>query len=103
MSLQLRRVVTVTVVSAALLAVLPAPAHAIPPWELGAARLATRFWGWLEELGLPGTAAPAVRTNRRSLAGEKQGSMIDPNGSIPQAASSTEPDQGSMIDPNGND
>lgn len=92
MSLQLRRVVTVTVVSAALLAVLPAPAHAIPPWELGAARLATHLWAWL--LGLP----PASATPPSSR-GEKEGTAINPDGQ--PALAPTGDEEGTAINPDG--
>jgi hypothetical protein len=79
---------------------LPAPSQAATLWEPAAsAGIAVRVWSWLESLGLaPRPAAPPRRPASRW---EKQGSMIDPNGTPTHPAATTNSDQGSGIDPNG--
>jgi|SRR5262245_8033231 len=101
MSHEIRRILAVVAVLSAFTLALPAPAHAatLGPWQ--PASLVSRFWSWLQELGLvPQTERPAG-----SL--EKEGSMLDPDGHTTPGTSSTptptssSSDEGSMLDPDG--
>jgi hypothetical protein len=96
MSQKIRRALAVAAVLSALSLALPAPVHAAALWHWQPANVASRFWSWLQELGLVPQAEKPARNE------EKQGSMVDPDGltSTPPPPSSSS-DQGSMVDPDG--
>ena len=79
---------------------LPAPSQAAGLWDPAAsAGLTARVWSWLEDLGLV-PRQPAAASRRPVSRWQKQGSMVDPNGTV-LPAGTTPTDQGSGIDPNG--
>jgi hypothetical protein len=103
MSQQNRRFLAAAGLAAALTLAVPSPSRAVGLWEVTVpATLVARAWSWLESRGLGVRTVPA---RQPSVRWEKQGSAIDPNGSVVQVTRSPTSDvpldQGSAIDPNG--
>lgn len=96
MSQHARRVLAACVLLAALLFAAPAPSRAAGLWEAPflMSGITLRVRTWLERW-LPGP---------RRANGVKQGSGVDPNGTVPSTSptpGSTSSNQGSGVDPNG--
>ena len=98
MSQHVRRTLAALGLMAALLFAAPAPSRAAGLWEIPALMpgIAVRVRTWLEGW-LPGPRRAAI------VRGAKQGSGVDPNGSVPSTppTSGTTSNQGSGVDPNG--
>ncbi|HSF42826.1 MAG TPA: hypothetical protein VLT87_23675 [Thermoanaerobaculia bacterium] len=80
--------------AAALLVMVPVPSWAGPR---NGSMVLQKAWGWLAKLW---PEASSRSSSGSFSGGNKEGSMIDPNGAV-QPASAARPDEGSMIDPNG--
>lgn len=93
-----RRAVAALGLAAALFLVLPAPSQAAGFWETPS--VVSRFWSWMESLGIVKPAGPVAQS-------AKQGSAIDPDGRTVPGSTPTAPpasalsEEGSGIDPDG--
>ncbi|HSF41544.1 MAG TPA: hypothetical protein VLT87_17225 [Thermoanaerobaculia bacterium] len=90
---RIRRGSAVLGLAAALLVMVPAPSWAGPR---NGSMVLRKAWSWLAKLWPEASS----RNSSGNFSGNKEGSMIDPNGAV-QPASAARPDEGSMIDPNG--
>ena len=83
--------------AAALLVTVPAPSWAGPR---NGSMVLRNAWSWLAKLWPETSSSNLSGNSSGDFSGNKEGSMIDPNGAV-QPAPAARPDEGSMIDPNG--
>lgn len=97
MSQRNRIVLAAVALVAALSLAAPSPSHAagLQPWRIPAVDLWERAWNWMAGL-LPGGAS-----QKPTISQEKEGSAINPNGSLAPLPPGTQSDEGGAVNPEG--